>query len=141
VVLAEDHPAMAAELQELLMEDYDVVEIVPDGAALIEAARKHLPDAIVSDIAMPGINGLVATATLLARRPDAPIILVTVQDNRAVIRKALDCGARGYVLKCDAGNELVAAVRLALEGGLYLSSSVRVALGMTRQVSPGEKAN
>jgi DNA-binding NarL/FixJ family response regulator len=141
VVLAEDHPAMAAELQELLMEDYDVVEIVPDGAALIEAARKHLPDAIVSDIAMPGINGLAATAALLARRPEAPIILVTVQDNRAVIRKALDCGARGYVLKCDAGNELVAAVRMALEGGLYLSSSVRVALGMKRQVSPGEKTN
>jgi DNA-binding NarL/FixJ family response regulator len=46
-----------------------------------------------------------------------------------MIRKALDCGARGYVLKCDAGNELVAAVRTALEGGQYLSSNARFALG------------
>ena len=127
---------MAAELQELLIEDYDIVETVPDGGALIESAQKHVPDAIVSDIAMPGMNGLAAAVSLLAKRPDARIVLVTVQDNRAVIRKALECGVRGYVLKCDAANELVNAVRLALEGGLYLSSSVRVALGMKHQAPP-----
>jgi DNA-binding NarL/FixJ family response regulator len=129
VVLAEDHPAMATELQEVLIADHDVVEIVQDGAALIEAARRHLPDAIVSDIAMPGVNGLAAAVSILATYPDARIIFVTVQDSRAIIRKALDCGARGYVLKCDAGNELVAAVRTALEGGQYLSSNARFALG------------
>jgi len=128
VVLAEDHPAMATDLQELLMADHNVVEVVPDGAALIEAARHHRPDAIVSDIAMPGINGFAAAASIFARQPDARIVFVTVQDSRAVIRKALDCGVRGYVLKCDAGNELVAAVRVALEGGVYLSSNARVAL-------------
>ena len=123
---------MAAELRELLLEHYDIVDIVSDGGALIESAQEHVPDAIVSDIAMPGINGLVAAASLLAKRPDARIVLVTVQDSRAAIRKALECGVRGYVLKSDAANELVGAVRLALEGGLYLSSSVRVALGMKR---------
>ena len=120
---------MATELQEVLIADHDVVEIVQDGAALVEAARRHLPDAIVSDIAMPGVNGLAAAVSILATRPDARIVFVTVQDSRAIIRKALDCGARGYVLKCDAGNELVAAVRTALEGGYYLSSNARVALG------------
>jgi len=123
---------MAAELRELLIEDYDIVDIVSDGGALIESAQQREPDAIVSDIAMPGINGLAAAASLLAKRPDARIVLVTVQDSRTVIRKALECGVRGYVLKCDAANELAGAVRLALEGGLYLSTSVRVALGMTR---------
>ena len=116
---------MAAELRELLSEDYDIVEIVPDGGALIESAQKHVPDAIVSDIAMPGINGLAAAASLVARRPETRIVLVTVQDSRSVIRKAFKGGVRGYVLKCDAAHELVAAVRTALEGGLYLSSSVR----------------
>ena len=122
---------MAIELQELLSTDYDILAVVQDGAALIEAARRALPDAIVSDIAMPHVNGLAAAASILVTRPDARIVFVTVQDSRGVIRKAIDCGARGYVLKTDAGNELVAAVRTAIEGGFYLSASARRVLGMT----------
>jgi len=129
---------MATELTELLNADHDIVEVVPDGAALIESARRHVPDVIVSDIAMPGINGFAAAATIVTRQPDEPIVFVTVQDSRAVIKKALDSGVRGYVLKCDAGAELVAAVRVALEGGVYLSSNARVAL---RRAGPDEKAH
>src|SRR5262245_35215799 len=124
---------MAIELRELLIADFDVVEIVHDGSALIEATRRALPDAIVCDIAMPRVNGLAAAASILATRPDARIVFVTVQDSRAVIKKAIDCGARGYVLKSDAGNELVTAVRTALEGGFYLSANVRRVLGMTER--------
>ena len=132
---------MAIELRELLIADYDVVDIVHDGAALIEAAQRDLPDAIVCDIAMPGVNGLAAAASIRASRPDARIVFVTVQDSRAVIRKAIDCGARGYVLKSDAGNELVAAVRTAIEGGFYLSAGARRVLGMTARptASDGEQ--
>jgi DNA-binding NarL/FixJ family response regulator len=129
VVLAEDHPAMAIELHELLSADYDVVEVVHDGAALIEAAERTWPDAIVCDIAMPLVTGLAAAASIRASRPDTHVVFVTVQDSRAVIRKAIDGGARGYVLKSDAGRELVAAVRAALAGGLYLSASARRVLG------------
>jgi DNA-binding NarL/FixJ family response regulator len=107
------------------------VEVVPDGAALIESARRHLPDVIVSDIAMPGINGFAAAAAIVTGQPDVPIVFVTVQDSRAVIKKALACGVRGYVLKSDAGDELVAAVRVAIDGGRYLSSGARVALRRT----------
>ena len=121
---------MAIELRELLVADYDVVEIVRDGAALIEAAQRALPDAIVSDIAMPGVNGLAAAASILTTQPEARIVFVTVQDSRAVLRKAFDVGARGYVLKSDAARELVAAVRTAIEGGFYLSADARRVLGM-----------
>jgi DNA-binding NarL/FixJ family response regulator len=116
---------MATELRELLASDYDVVATVPDGAALIEAARQHLPDAIVSDIAMPGLSGLAAALVILAGRPDTRIVFVTVQDSRAVVRKALDLGAHGYVVKADAGHELVAAVRAAIRGGRYISVTAR----------------
>jgi DNA-binding NarL/FixJ family response regulator len=133
VVLAEDHPAMATELYGLLTTDYDIVEIAHDGVALVEATQRALPDAIVCDIAMPRVSGLAAAASILATRPDARIVFVTVQDSRAVIKKALDCGVRGYVLKSDAGNELVAAVRTALEGGFYLSANARRVLGMTER--------
>jgi len=127
---------MATELHELLITDYDIVEIAHDGVALIEAARRTLPHAIVCDIAMPRVNGLAAAASILASRPDTRIVFVSVQDSRAVIRKAIDCGARGYVLKSDAGNELVAAVRTALEGGFYLSANARRILGMTARPTP-----
>ena len=127
---------MATELHELLITDYDIVEIARDGVALIDATRRALPDAIVCDIAMPRVNGLAAAASILASRPDTRIVFVSVQDSRAVIRKAIDCGARGYVLKSDAGNELVAAVRTALEGGFYLSANARRILGMTARPTP-----
>ena len=126
---------MATELHELLITDYDIVEIAHDGVALIEATRRALPDAIVCDIAMPRVNGLAAAASILASRPDTRIVFVSVQDSRAVIKKAIDCGARGYVLKSDAGQELVAAVRIAIEGGFYLSATARRVLGMTRRPS------
>ena len=122
---------MATELHELLITDCDIVETVQDGVALIEAARRTLPDVIVCDIAMPRVNGLSAAASILATRPEARIVFVTVQDSRAVIRKAIECGARGYVLKSDAGHELVTAVRSALEGGCYLSASARRVLAKT----------
>jgi DNA-binding NarL/FixJ family response regulator len=133
VVLAEDHPAMATDLRELLVTDYDIVEIVQDGASLIDAARRQVPDAIVSDIAMPGVNGLAAAVSILTTRPDARIVFVTVQESRAVIRRALECGARGYVLKCDAGKELVDAVGTVIQGGRYLSTNARLVLEKSKR--------
>ena len=127
---------MATELHELLITDYDIVEIAHDGVALIDAIRRAQPDVVVCDIAMPRVNGLAAAASILATRPDTRIVFVSVQDSRAVIRKAIDCGGRGYVLKSDAGNELVAAVRTALEGGFYLSANARRILGMTARPTP-----
>jgi DNA-binding NarL/FixJ family response regulator len=132
VVLAEDHPAMATELHQLLAPEYDVVAMVQDGAALVEAALRYLPDAIVCDIAMPRLSGLAAALTILETTPDARIVFVTVQDSRAVVRKAFETGARGYVLKCDAGRELVAAVHTAIDGGRYLSRTARALLDSPR---------
>ena len=130
---------MASELHELLNAEYDVLDIVQDGTALIEAARRHLPDVIVCDIAMPRVNGFSAAASILATRPDARFVFISVQDSRAVIRKALGCGALGYVLKSDAGNELVAAVRTALQGSQYVSTNARLILEGGRRSIGNEK--
>lgn len=128
VVLAEDNPAMAGQLATLLRSECDVVAMVQDGQALIEAVEAWHPDVIVSDIAMPGLSGLAAARIIVTRDPEARIVFVTVRSEVAVIRKALSEGARGYVVKGDAGDALPGAVRTVLAGGHYLSSSARAAL-------------
>ncbi|WP_280950355.1 response regulator [Mesorhizobium wenxiniae] len=126
LVLAEDHTEMAEHLRSLLV-DYDV-DIVPDGEGLIAAVNANVPDIIISDIGMPGISGLVAARDILAAHPNARIIFVSVRDEPAIVRKAVDEGAAGYVVKSDAGDELLDAVQTVLGGGHYVSSSARAAL-------------
>src|SRR5690349_5407794 len=92
VILAEDHAEMAQHLQALLEPRY-VVDVVTDGQALIAAAARELPDLIISDIAMPGISGLVAARHILSKHPEARIIFATVLDEPAIIRQALADGA------------------------------------------------
>ncbi|MCV3244084.1 response regulator transcription factor [Mesorhizobium sp. ZC-5] len=126
LVLAEDHTEMAEHVRSLLG-DYDI-DIVLDGEGLIAAVSANAPDIIVSDITMPGTSGLAAARDILAMHPNARIIFLSVHDEPAIIRKAIDQGAAGYVVKSDAGDELVDAVQTVLGGGHYLSSSARAAL-------------
>jgi len=135
VVLAEDHPGVAEQLRDLLSREYEVLEVVPDGGALVRAARTLAPDAIVADIGMPGMTGLAAARAILGEHPEARIVIVTVRDEASVIRHTLALGALGYVSKADAGEELLPAVRSSLEGHEYLSTNAREALGLpgTRQ--------
>ena len=127
VILAEDHPEIAQHLHALLGTHYDV-RIVPDGRALIAAADREMPDIIVSDVKMPGLDGLTAAMNIRAMRSDVPFVFVSVRDDPGVIRKALAQGARGYVVKCDAGEELANAVEAVLSGGKYFSTAAQRAL-------------
>jgi DNA-binding NarL/FixJ family response regulator len=128
VVLAEDHAPMAEKLRALLEASCDIVESVEDGAALIAAVAALRPDAIVSDIAMPGLSGLAAARIILAEQPNARIVFVTIRDEPSVVRAALHCGVLGYVLKGDAGDELSRAVRTVAAGRQYVSTNARAAL-------------
>jgi DNA-binding NarL/FixJ family response regulator len=127
ILLAEDHVEMARRLQSLLSFDYDV-EVVPNGTTLIAAVHACNPDVIVSGIMMPGISGLDATREILAAHPDSRVVLVSVRTEPAIISKALSAGALGYVVKSDAGDELIDAVKAALQGGRFVSSSAKAAL-------------
>ena len=79
----------------------------------------------MSDISMPGLDGLAAARIILERHPDARIVFVTVHDDRAMAQRALRLGALGYVLKDDAGEELLHAVHAAQAGRQHLSESIR----------------
>jgi len=125
VVLAEDHAPVAEQLRKLLEPEFDVVAMVVDGDALIRAADEFRPDVIVTDIVMPGLDGIAATATLLAKNPDTRIVLVTAHEDSELTERGYAAGALAHISKHDAGRELVPAVRAAVRGERYVSPRVR----------------
>ena len=125
VVLAEDHARIAEQLRALLEPEFEVVATVADGYALLQAVDDARPDVVVTDIMMPGLDGIAATAELLARHPNTRVILVTVHDDPELAERGYASGALAYVSKHSAGHELVPAVRAAMRGDRYVSPSAR----------------
>lgn len=123
IILAEDHPNVAEQLRRLLESAFDVVAVVGHGEALVKAAARLQPDAIVTDISMPGMDGLKAAQEIMLHQPSTAIVFVTVHDDRALARKALAVGL-GYVLKASAGEELVEAVNAALDSRPFASAAL-----------------
>jgi DNA-binding NarL/FixJ family response regulator len=125
VLLADDHTETAAQLRQLLESDFEVVALVEDGRALVSEAARLTPDVIVTDISMPGLDGIDAAALIRRRDPEARIVFVTVHSEPILVERALAAGALGYVLKDTAGDELVAAVHAALGGQPFIGSALR----------------
>jgi DNA-binding NarL/FixJ family response regulator len=123
IVLAEDNPPIAEEIRRLLAEDFEVLAVVGHGEALVKAATRLRPDVVITDISMPGMDGMEAARELISERPALAIVFVTVHDDPALVSKALDIGL-GYVLKASAGEELVNAVRSVLDGRRFVSASL-----------------
>lgn len=123
LVLAEDHLPIAEQLSELLGDEFDVLAVVSHGEALVKAVRRFQPDVVVTDISMPGMDGMQAARELLIERPDLPIIFITVHDDATLARAALSLG-KGYVLKASAGDELIEALTQVLKGGHFLSPAL-----------------
>ena len=121
VLLAEDHAETAERLRKLLRADFDVIASVEDGDALVDLAERLSPDAIVTDIAMPGVDGIEAVTLIRRNNPNARIVIVTVHSELMLVEAGLAAGALGYILKDTAGDELVPAVRAALGGHRYVS--------------------
>ena len=116
---------MVAEgLKSLLTADFELVGVVEDGRALIEAAKKLHPDVIVADITMPHLNGLDALGLLKKDNPKAKVVFLTMHQEAAYARRALEAGAAGYVLKHSAPAELLTAIRAALDGKTYLTPAL-----------------
>jgi DNA-binding NarL/FixJ family response regulator len=125
VLLAEDNANTAERLRKLLRAEFDVIAVVEDGGALVDAADRLSPDVIVTDIAMPGMDGIEAAVLIRRHDPNARIVLVTVHAESMLVDAGLEAGALGYVLKDAAGDDLVAAIRAALSGRQYVSRELR----------------
>jgi len=121
VLLADDHLMVAEALKSLLAPEFDLVGVVQDGRAMVEAAATLRPDVIVADITMPHLNGIDALILLRQRGDRVPVVFLTMHRDANFARRALDAGASGFVLKHSAPAELLLAIRAALEGKTYLT--------------------
>jgi DNA-binding NarL/FixJ family response regulator len=121
VLLADDHLLVAEALKSLLTPEFDLVGVVEDGRALVEAAGRLRPDVIVADITMPHLNGIDALVQLRQGGDNVPVVFLTMHRDVTFARRALDAGASGFVLKHSASVELITALHAALDGKTYLT--------------------
>lgn len=112
ILIADDHEVARHGIRALLESHagWDVCAEAKDGREAVELASTVSPDLILLDIGMPNLNGLEAARQILASSPDTPILILTMHDSEQVVREVLRAGARGFLLKSDAGRDLVAAV-------------------------------
>jgi DNA-binding NarL/FixJ family response regulator len=121
ILIADDHKLVAEACKNILEPEYEVVGIVGDGRALLQAAADLHPDVAIIDIAMPQLNGLDAGEQIKQKFRTIKLIFVTMNIRPDVAAEAFRRGASGYVLKHCTADELIAAVRRVLRGESYLS--------------------
>ena len=126
VAIADDHPVVLAGIKALLQAapEIELVGEATSGTAALALITELLPDVAVLDLTMPGISGLELARLLAERCPGVKIIALTVHEDRAYVQPLLHAGARGFLLKRSAAEELVRAVRAVAAGGMVLDPSV-----------------
>lgn len=122
LLLVDDHPVVRAGYQRLLEQAGDMCVVAQAGQAdeAITAFAAHDPDVTVTDLAMPGLGGLELIRRLLARSPQARVLVFSMHDSAMLVRRAFDLGARGYLSKSSAPEILLDAVRRVHAGDNYL---------------------
>lgn len=130
VLLADDHPVMLAGLRNLLDTELEVVGAVDDGWVLVEVAERLRPDLVITDVSMPGINGIEATRLLQVSAPDVRVLVLSIHAEPSCVRAAFAAGAWGYLTKSSAPEEIEHAVHEVLADRFYVSPAVaRAAVG------------
>jgi len=126
VVLVDDHPIVLAGLRALIQStpDMELVGEAASATAAIALIREAMPDIAVVDISIPGISGLELVRRLVKERPEVKILVLTLHDESMFVRQALEAGARGYLVKRAAADELIRAIRAIAAGGIYLDPAI-----------------
>ena len=112
ILIADDYDVVRLGLRAILEEQpgWEVVGEAADGLEAVERASATRPDVVVLDYALPVLNGVEATRQIRARVPRAEVLIFTMHDTDALVRDALEAGARGFLLKSDAKRFLISAV-------------------------------
>lgn len=126
ILLADDHETVREGLRLILnaQPDMQVVATAGDGRDAVAQAEHIMPDVVIMDISMPGLNGLAATVQLAERVPAAKVLTLTRHADSSYMQQLLRAGAAGYVLKQSRPAELLHAIRSVATGGRYLDASM-----------------
>lgn len=145
VLIADDHPALREGLAAIIdrQPDLSVIGQAEDGAQVLEMARTLLPDVILMDLQMPKMSGLEATAQIMKSFPTARIVVLTTFDGDEDIYRALQSGARAYLLKDMGKEQYLEAIRAVYEGQRWIPPVVaaRLAERMNRNGLTGRETD
>jgi DNA-binding NarL/FixJ family response regulator len=126
IALADDHPIVLAGLCNLIEaeEDFELVGKSATGQTALKIIREQQPDVAIVDISMPEINGIALARRLTEECPNVRVVILTLYEERSFLRQALAAGAKGYVLKRSAAENLVRAIRVVQFGDMYVDPAV-----------------
>ena len=126
IALCDDHPIVLNGLQNLIESepDFEIVGTATDGLAALKLIADKLPDIALIDISMPELNGIALARRLRQEAPSVRVVVLTVYEDRAFLKQALDAGVRGYLLKRSAAESLIQAARAVLTGGIYVDPAM-----------------
>ncbi|HTG28938.1 MAG TPA: response regulator transcription factor [Methylomirabilota bacterium] len=126
VLIVDDHAVIRRGVQGILSTypEWDLCGEADNGQDAIRLAGELAPEVVIMDVSMPGMNGLEATRIIHDVLPETKVLLLTLHSSSEFVRSAFRAGARGYVLKSDAENELVRALNVVIGEGTYVSPAI-----------------
>jgi len=126
VVIADDHAVVRAGLRTLLTSEseFELLGEAASGLEVIELVKKTSPDVLVLDISMPDLDGITVTKKVKSTTSKTKILILTVHEDDAMVREAIESGASGYILKHAAESELINAIRRIVQGDLVVDPSL-----------------
>lgn len=144
VLLADDHVMVRQALRNLLESEAEllVVAEASDGSEVLALCAEFTPDIVIIDVGMPNMNGIEATKQLLASHPNIKVLALSASAEKRFVLGMLEAGATGYIIKAEAGGELLRAVHSVIDGQSYLCPSVAsMMIENIQGKSKSEKAN
>lgn len=149
LLIVDDHPVMRQGLAQLLSQEKDLAVCAQSSSAPegLEAARTLLPDLAIVDISLKGASGLDLIKDIHAFLPKMPVLVLSMHDETIYAERALRAGAKGYVMKQEAAERVISAIRKLLAGQIYLSEAMNArmvnffATGQSSQSSQGGRAS
>ena len=125
IIIADDHRLIRQGLKSLLeSQGFEVVGEAEDGRSAVKLVKKLDPNAVIIDISMPELNGIEATRQIHRETPQVKVIVLSMRSDRQAVLAAFAAGTSGYLLKESAFEEMVIAIKVALEGRTYLSPAI-----------------
>lgn len=135
IIIVDDHPMMRKGLAQTLDNEleFEVVAQYDKAEEAIQNYEELEPDLMIVDVSLPGMSGLELVKHIIARDPDARMLVVSRHDESLYAERVIRAGAKGYVMKLEAGDVLIKAVKKILNGGIYVSSDVseKLLMGMS----------